>query len=84
MKYLEELSGGDCFEQNGNIYILSKDFKANGQKMCISMSTGFQKWFDANAIVIPIELFTVDKENNIIALKLREKINDNTKTENFS
>lgn len=84
MKYLEELSGGDCFEYSGYHYILSKDFKNNGQKMCIDMSTGFQKWLNPDCVVSATELFVLDKENNIIALKVREKQNDDTKNKNIS
>jgi hypothetical protein len=83
MKYLEELSGGDCFEYNNQYYILSKDFRSNGQKMCIGMSDGFQKWMNQNTIVSSIELFTLDKENNIIALKLREKKDVDPKTKDI-
>lgn len=84
MKYLEELSGGDCFEHGNNYYVLSKDFKSNGDRMCIDMSTGFPKWISSNSIVSNIELFTTDKDNNIVALKIRKNQNDYTKTENIS
>jgi hypothetical protein len=84
MKYLEELSGGDCFEHNGYHYVLSRDFKANGDKMCISMTNGFQKWLSSNSIVSHVELFTTDKDNNIIAFKTREKQNDYSENKNIS
>lgn len=76
MKFLEELAGGDCFEYNSNYYILSKDFKANGDMMCIGMFNGFTKWLASNSIVNHIELLTTDEEKNIIAIKKREKINE--------
>lgn len=84
MKYLEELSGGDCFEYNNCYYILSKDFKSNGGKMCIGINNGFPKWIDQSTIVSPIELFTLDKENNIIALKIREKTDVDSENNNIS
>lgn len=84
MKYLEELSGGDCFEYNGYNYILSKDFKTNGDKMCIGMVDGFQKWLSPKSIVSHVELFTVDKDNNIVAFKTREKQNDYSKNKDIS
>ena len=78
MKYLEELTGGDCFEYSNKYYILSKDFKKTGDMMCISLSDGFSKWLSASSIVNQIELLTIDNEKNIIALKKREKSNDIT------
>ena len=47
------------------------------------MSDGFQKWMNQNTIVSSIELFTLDKENNIIALKLREKKDVDPKTKDI-
>jgi hypothetical protein len=76
MKYLEELAGGDCFEYNSNYYILSKDFKTNGDMMCLGMFNGFSKWLGANSMVKPIELLTIDEDKNIIAIKKREKTNE--------
>ena len=76
MKYLEELTGGDCFEYSNRYYILSKDFKANGDMMCIGMTDGFPKWLAPNSMVNQIELLTTDADKNIVALKKREKQND--------
>lgn len=78
MKYLEELSGGDCFEHSNIYYVLSKDFKGNGDIMCLSLSDGFSRWLSPSLIVNPVELLTTDNDKNIIALKKREKINDIT------
>lgn len=76
MKYVEELSGGDCFEYSNKYYILSNDFKANGDRMCLLLNDGNPKWLAPNLIVNQIELLTTDNDKNIIALKIREKNHD--------
>lgn len=83
MKYLEELNTGDCFEYNNDYYILSCDFKTNGNRMCLSLKNGFSKWFGGDSIVNLTDIFTLDKDSNIIAIKQREK-DDNTKNQNIS
>jgi hypothetical protein len=73
MKYLEELVPGDCFENKGIYYVLSSDFKSDGSRLCLSLQNGFIKWIKSNEIVNLSDLFTLDKENNIIAIKKRDK-----------
>jgi hypothetical protein len=73
MKYLEELTGGDCFEYGNRYYIMSKDFKSNGDIMCLGLFDGFTKWLPPNSMVNQIELLTTDNDKNIVALKRREK-----------
>jgi hypothetical protein len=73
MKYIEELQPGDCFEFSGGYYVVSRDFKNNGQKMCLSMVDGFSKWMSSETITNPIDIFTTDKDSNIIAIKERKK-----------
>lgn len=84
MIYLEELIGGDCFETDGKHYILSQDFKSNGQRMCLNLNNGFPKWLDAKTMVIAIDIFTLDKDNNIIAFKKREKPDAIAQNKNIS
>jgi hypothetical protein len=73
MKYIEELSIGDCFDYSGKYYILSSDFKNNGKKMCLSLYDGFSHWLDGSVIINPINLLTTDKDGNIIAIKETKK-----------
>ena len=80
MKYIEELSGGDCFELSNDYYIVSKDFDNRGQVMCLRLSNGFPKWFKSSTIVNHIELFTLDKDNNIIGIKERKRDDVSTQT----
>lgn len=84
MLYLEELSGGDCFELDSQYYILSQDFKSNGQRMCLNLSSGFPSWVNGNSMVNNIDIFTLDKDNNIIAFKQREKPSVTAQNKNIS
>lgn len=75
MKYVEELSIGDCFDFNGSNFIITTDFKKNGQRLCVNLKDGNIKWFESNCFVNNIDIFTLDKDNNVIAMKHREKEN---------
>ena len=83
-KYIEELSFGDSFEFDGIIYILSSDFKKNGDRMALSTNNGQSRWLNSSVIVNSCELYTMDKDNNIIALKPKEKENVANKTQDLS
>lgn len=70
MKYIEELIAGDCFVDNkSQKYILSSDYKNNGYRMCLSLSSGYPSWISSQEIVEPLALYSLDKDNNIIAIK---------------
>lgn len=73
MKYLEELETGDCFHLNNGYYIVTTDFKKNGQKLCIDLKTGFGKWLKPDDSVENIDLFTFDNDSNIMPIKERKK-----------
>lgn len=73
MKYLEELETGDSFELNGDYYIVTTDFKKNGQKLCVDLKTGFCKWLKPDDGADQIDLFTFDKDSNIMPIKERKK-----------
>lgn len=73
MKYLEELSTGDCFELKGSYYIVTTDFKKSGQKLCLELKTGCGKWLKPDENVEHIDIFTFDKDSNIIAIRERAK-----------
>lgn len=79
MKYLEELEFGDCYQYNKEYYVITTDFKQNGKKLVINLANGQPKWFDSNTIIDPIDIFTLDKESNVIAIKERKSddINSN-------
>jgi hypothetical protein len=73
MKYLEEIQPGDCFEYKNKPYLLTQDFKKNGNRLCISLIDGFPSWVPQDSIIESFDLFRMDKDNNIIAIKERKK-----------
>lgn len=75
MKYLEELDLGECFEYNNAYFILTHDFKKNGDKLCVKLDSGMCQWIPSDSIVKITDIFTMDKDNNIIAMKQRIKDN---------
>lgn len=83
MHYLEELQTGDCFLKDNNFFILTNDFKKDGRRFCIELKTGNSRWIKSNEIVDNIDIFTIDKDNNIIAIRERKKDSKNATPENF-
>lgn len=81
MKYLEELNNGECFEFKDNYFIITHDFKKNGSRNCIKLDDGSNKWLKSDTIVKVTDIFTMDKDNNIIAIKerIKEDVPDQTK-----
>ena len=77
MKYLEEISTGECFVIGNEYFITTSDFKKDGKKLCINLRTGNGRWLSPEEIIDPIDLFTFDKDSNILAIKERKKDNEN-------
>lgn len=70
MKYIEELSNGDSFKFNNKVFLLTSDFKKSGAKLAYSLEDGSPKWFDSQAIVESLQIYTLDNENNTIPIKI--------------
>lgn len=81
MKYLEEISTGECFTLAGKYFILTADFKRNGDKLAVCLSDGLSKWVKSNDMINSVDIFTLDKDNNIIAMKERIKDVANSTTD---
>lgn len=73
MKYLEELLIGDCYQHSGKAYVVTTDYKQNGSRLCVCLIDGTTHWMASDLIIDPIDLFTVDKDANIVAIKERQK-----------
>jgi len=71
-KYLEELGTGDSFSIENDIYILTSDFKNNGDRMAINIRTGLIRWLKEAQIVEIIDLY-LTSDGNFTPLKIREK-----------
>lgn len=74
MKYLEELELGDTFSLEDKLYILTSDFKSNGQRLCYSLSDGYASWFKNQTIIDHTPIYILDKDNNTIPVKITKKI----------
>jgi hypothetical protein len=74
MQYLEELVCGDCFEAESDTFIVTMDFKKNGQRLCINLKNGISRWLESNHLVEKSDIFKLDKDNNLIAIRKSEKI----------
>jgi hypothetical protein len=73
--YIEELSNGDCFDFKNNKYVLSSDHKRSGERLCLSLIDGSSRWLKGDTIIEKTQLFFMDKDNNIIAIKESKKEN---------
>lgn len=73
MKYIEELTPGESFILNENVFILTIDFRKNGSRLAFNMSNGEPKWLQSDAMVEVEPLYRLDKENNIIPVKQYQK-----------
>jgi hypothetical protein len=82
MKYIEELNSGDSFSIDNQLFFLTCDFKKNGSRLGFDLNKGFAKWFNADDIVNPIQLYIMDSSNTIIPVKETPK--DEIKTSNIS
>ena len=82
-KFIEELNYGDAFTHNNLCYVLTTDYKKNNDRLCLSLIDGGLRWFKPNEIVEVTNLYTMDKDNNIIAIKESKKENVANQTQNI-
>lgn len=80
MKFIEELNCGDALLANNEAYIITTDFKKNNDRLCVCLKDGSTRWFAANTVVEPIQIYRLDKDNNIIPFKetIKDDIAQNT------
>lgn len=73
MKYIEEIQPGDCFEYKDNKYLMTYDFKNNGNRLCYSLEDGSGQWLESNTMVEIFPIYGLDSNNNIYPIKVTEK-----------
>lgn len=78
------MSHADCFEYQDNLYILTTDFKKNGERNCINLKTGCTQWFKGNTKVSESSLYSIDKDNNFYPLKSETNVESIIKNKNIS
>lgn len=69
MKYIEELSPGECFISENKHFILTYDFKKNGSRLCYDLKSGNAQWLDSTTIVDIEPIYAIDKNNNFYPIK---------------
>ena len=81
-KYIEELSGGDCFFIKDDYFVVTSDFRTN-KKLCINLKDGNIRWLKFDMAVEIISIYTIDDSSNFMPIK-QEPINDAIKNQNIS
>lgn len=73
MKYLEEINPGDIFSIDNIHYLLTIDFKKNGSRLVYRLDNGSPAWLAGNSLVQISPIYYLDKENNIVPMKLESQ-----------
>lgn len=68
-KFIEELVAGDTFDLDGQKFIITSDFKKNGDRLCIDLSSGNSRWFKPDLHIAHISLYAMDNNNNFHPIK---------------
>jgi hypothetical protein len=68
-KYLEELSSGDVFAADEIYYLVTTDFKNNGNRLCYDLEKGQPRWFAPNTQINHTYAYIMDNDNNFMPLK---------------
>lgn len=82
-KFIEELDAGELFESGDQKFLITSDFKKNGDRLCVDLNNGNARWFKPNHHVVPINLYTMDNNNNFYPIK-EIKSDVSNKVQNFS
>jgi hypothetical protein len=83
-KFLEEIDNGDLFILNNKKFLLSSDFRKNGDKLCIEIGTGNSKWLKPNSHIELLDLYSIDKNNNFMPIKERKSdVSNSTQNKNI-
>ena len=80
-KFIEELVPGDIFELENQNFVITSDFKKNGERLCVNLNNGNVRWFNSDSHVIHINLYAMDSNNNFHPIK---EIKSDVSTKNQS
>jgi len=78
MNYIEELEPGQAFVYKDQSYVLTSDFKKNGDRLCFSPVNGQSRWLGGGEMVDALVLYTIDKDSNLVHLREQDS-NDTVK-----
>lgn len=65
MKYIEEIDAGQCFYHKEDNFLMSSDFKKNGDRLGLSLKNGVSRWFGPSETVEIVVLYTIDQDSNL-------------------
>jgi hypothetical protein len=74
--YIEELAFGRVFVYNDKFYVLTPDFKSDGKRLAMSLTTGSYEWLEGGTIVKTQSVYYLDNDNNLHAIELKSGKND--------
>lgn len=80
MKYIEEIKPGDAFLYRSNFFVMTIDKKKNGDSLCYGLKDGSPKWMSPGDMVDISQIFVLDEDNNIVAIKETKKEDVNIET----
>jgi hypothetical protein len=69
IKFIEELESGDAFELDGKSFIITSDFKKNGDRLGIDINTGNSRWMKSDLTINHIILYAMDSNSNFMPIK---------------
>jgi len=78
MKYIEEIEPGQSFFYQDNYFLMTADFKKNGDRLSISLANGTSRWMGASETVDLVVLYTIDEDSNFKHIR-EEDSNDTNK-----
>ena len=65
MKYIEELQNGETFVFDKENFVITSDFKANGNRLAYSLKNGHPKWMNSDCSVKIEPIYVLDEQQNI-------------------
>lgn len=73
MKYLEEIKTGDIFIYHSSFFLLTIDKKQDDRMLCYNLQDGSPRWIKKDEMVEISQIFALDSENNLVAIKETKK-----------
>jgi hypothetical protein len=78
--YIEELTFGRTFIYNDKFYVLTPDFKSDGKRLAVSLTTGSYEWLKGGTIVKTQSIYYLDDDNNLLPIELKSGENNDANT----
>jgi hypothetical protein len=76
-QYIEELNIGNTFVYKNATYIMTQDFRKNGDRLCVNLLDGSARWIGSTQIVEETQIYRMDSDNNFMPLSNHKNIPPN-------